>query len=189
MSEWTAETAEWYAEKYGEYATNRCTIDALDLAKDAVIVDVGCGTGAALRHAAARVSEGSLLGVDPVPRMIEIARERLVGHPAADRIELAVAPAHALPIADAVVDVALALDSFDHWRPRQREGLAEVRRILRPRGRFVIVKDAEVPSTAEDRRALLEGLAATGLRVASEATIEREGVRFTLTICVPAPSA
>ena len=43
MNEWTAETADWYAERYGEYATNRLAVDALELAADAMVVDVGCG--------------------------------------------------------------------------------------------------------------------------------------------------
>ena len=41
MSAWNTETAEWYAAKYGEYATNRLAADAVDVAPDAVIVDVG----------------------------------------------------------------------------------------------------------------------------------------------------
>lgn len=67
MSTWTAETAEWYAANYGEYPTNRRTIDSLEIADDAVVVDVGCGTAAALRHAATKVTRGRLIGVDPVP--------------------------------------------------------------------------------------------------------------------------
>jgi trans-aconitate methyltransferase len=74
MSEWNAETAQWYADKYGEYATNRLAVDALDVAPDAVIVDVGCGTGSALRWVAARAPGGELLGVDPVPQMLDIVR-------------------------------------------------------------------------------------------------------------------
>ena len=32
MSEWNAETPQWYADKYGEYATNRLGVEALELA-------------------------------------------------------------------------------------------------------------------------------------------------------------
>ncbi|MCB0059422.1 MAG: class I SAM-dependent methyltransferase, partial [Caldilineaceae bacterium] len=92
MSTWTSETAEWYARHYGEYATNRLAVDALTFPLDAVIVDVGCGTGAALRHAAGRVTSGSLIGVDPVPRMVEIARERTANHPRADGSSFGLAP-------------------------------------------------------------------------------------------------
>lgn len=74
MTEWNSETAEWYAKNYGEYPTNRIAIDALALEADSAIVDVGCGTGSALRHAASWVPKGDLIGIDPVPRMVELAR-------------------------------------------------------------------------------------------------------------------
>ena len=102
MTEWNSESADWYAANYGEYATNRLAVDELDLPVDAIIVDVGCGTGAALRHAAAKVTDGSLIGIDPVPRMIEIARDRLDGHQASARIEFRVGPAEDLPIEDEI---------------------------------------------------------------------------------------
>ena len=95
MDQWTRETAEWYAEKYGEYPTNQLAIEALTVAEDAVVVDVGCGTGSALRSAARKVTRGRLIGVDPVPRMLEIAQERLENHSAAGRIEFREAPARA----------------------------------------------------------------------------------------------
>jgi len=75
MNEWDAETAEWYAANYGDYATNRLAVEALDLEPDSLVVDVGCGTGSALRHASSTITQGSLIGVDPVPRMIELAQE------------------------------------------------------------------------------------------------------------------
>ncbi len=82
MTEWNTETAEWYAEKFGEYPTNRLAVDTLDLQPDATILDIGCGTGSALRHAAEKVIHGSLIGIDPVPRMMEIAKEKTHSHPA-----------------------------------------------------------------------------------------------------------
>lgn len=34
MSNWDTKTAEWYAEKYGEYATNKLGVGALKLPED-----------------------------------------------------------------------------------------------------------------------------------------------------------
>lgn len=169
MSEWTAETAEWYAEHYGEYATNRVAVDRLELAPDATVLDIGCGTGAALRHAAGRVTRGRLIGVDPVPRMLEIARERAEGV----AIEFHEGSAARLPVDDAQCDVVLALDSLDHWSD-VAVGLAEVRRVLAPGGRLVLVKDASVPATHPHR----EALEAAGFSVDNEAHVEAEGVAF-----------
>ena len=100
MSEWNDETAEWYANKYGEYATNRLAVDALDIHDRSVLVDVGCGAGAALRHAASRVTQGTLIWIDPVPRMIEIARERALSHPHGAGIEFRQGTAEELPVDD-----------------------------------------------------------------------------------------
>jgi len=179
MNEWDAETAEWYAANYGEYATNRLAVEALELEPDSLVVDVGCGTGSALRHAAATITQGRLIGVDPVPRMIELARERTASHPSAPRIEFRLGSAEDLPVDDAAADVVLAFDSFDHWQGRAR-GLREIRRILRSAGRFVVVKDASVPGAREARRAFVDALARAGFVVSREEQIEGDDVRFTL---------
>jgi SAM-dependent methyltransferase len=182
MSEWTSETAEWYAEKYGEYPTNRLAIDALTLASDAVVVDVGCGAGAALRHAAARVDSGRLIGIDPVPRMLEIARERSVGHPHGGRIEFLLGPASALPLDDGVADVVLAFDSFDHWGDREA-GLREVQRVLGRGGRFVVVKDGGLPGGAGARRRFVDRLARAGFEVVRTREIEEGEIGFVMWEC------
>ncbi len=183
MGEWNAETAEWYAKKYGEYATNRLAVDALEVSPDAVIVDVGCGTGAALRHVAPRVPDGTLIGVDPIPRMIEIAHERAASHPEGARIDFREGPAEKLPVDDASADVVFAFDSIDHWQDLER-GLAEIRRVLKHAGQLVVVKDGGVPSGAKARAAFLSQLEASGFDVTSEQALDGEDVSFTMWLCV-----
>lgn len=178
MATWDAKTAEWYAERYGEYATNRFAIDRIGLAPNDDVVDVGCGTGAALRHASRFVTTGRLVGVDAAPRMVEIARERLVGHSAASRIDLRVGSAEALPVEDDAFDVALAFDSFDHWDDPSA-GLAEVRRVTRPGGRLCVVKDGGVPTA----RAFEASATEAGFVVPKGKRIEASGVTFTLWVC------
>ena len=182
MSTWDAQTAEWYAHNYGDYPTNRLAVEALDLAVDATIVDVGCGTGSALRHAAAKVTQGTLIGVDPVPRMIEIAREQTATDLAADRIVFQQGTAETLPVGDTVADVVLAFDSFDHWTDPQL-GLAEVRRVLRSDGYLVIVKDGGLPGVTKARQAFRKALAEAGFTITSERTVAAAGVSFTMWQC------
>lgn len=184
MSEWTAETAEWYAEKYGEYATNRLAVDALDLARDSIVIDVGCGAGSALRHAALRVTESTLIGIDPVPRMVEIARERALSHPHDARLEFRQGSAEDLPVDDHVADFVFAFDSFDHWLDPPR-GLAEVRRILKSDGQLVVVKDGGVPDGGEARSALIDALGRAEFEIRSEQQIAGDDVSFVMWICSP----
>ena len=185
MSEWDTETSEWYAKEYGEYATNRFGVEALELAADSRIVDIGCGTGSALRHAAKQVTNGTLIGIDPVPRMVEIAQEQTVSHPAAERIKFIEGSAESLPIDDASADFVFAFDSFDHWQD-QSQGLKEARRVLDSDGRLVVVKDGELPNGTEARQAFVEVLVSEGFRVIREQTIEGEDVSFTMWICASA---
>lgn len=183
MAEWDSETAEWYAANYGEYATNRLAVDELDLPLDGVIVDVGCGTGSALRHAAARVTRGRLLGIDPVPRMIEIAREQLDLHPASARIEYRVGSAEDLPVEDGSADFLFAFDSIDHWQDIER-GLSEIRRVLRTDGQLVIVKDGGVPGAGEACRTLVGALERAGFVVDEQQEVAADDVTFSLWICI-----
>jgi len=183
MSTWTPEVAQSYAETYGEYPTNKLAVAELDLDPEAVVVDIGCGTGCALRHAAAQVTEGQLIGVDPIDEMLAYAQKRLEGHPAAARITFRKGPAHAVPVADASADVVLAFDSFDHWgEENQLAGLAEVRRILRPAGQFVVVKDGGVVELGSAQR-LPTCLNRAGFEVVEAREISAGEVAFAMWIC------
>lgn len=182
MSKWDTKAAEWYAEKYGEYATNRLGIEELKLESDFTIVDIGCGTGSALRHASEKVTRGSLIGIDPVPRMIEIAQEKTAGHLAANRVAFHQGSAEILPIGNASVDVVIAFDSYDHWQD-QPKGLQEVRRVLKLNGRFVVVKDGGLPNGDDAKKEFITGLIEAGFKVVKEKHINQDDVIFTQWRC------
>ncbi|SCE91556.1 class I SAM-dependent methyltransferase [Micromonospora mirobrigensis] len=104
----------------------------LRLVRDAgAVLDVGCGTGALLRRARELGHTGRLCGLDPAAAMLDRARVRtdvewvlgdLAGAPWWGEFDLVVMTGHAL-------QVLLTDDQV-------RAGLAAVRRILVPGGRF-----------------------------------------------------
>lgn len=94
-------------------------------------LDVGCGPGAALEHAARTGAE--VAGVDPSPSMAGKAAGRV---PDAD---VKVGSAEDIPFPDDSFTVAINVVSFHHWADRQA-GLIEIRRVLAPGGRLHIVE-------------------------------------------------
>jgi len=98
------------------------------------ILDVGCATGRLLVRLAA-AGAADLHGTDLAPGILEVARAKLAGLDA----ELQVADAEdALPWPDAAFD-AVTLTGVLHHFFRPRDALAEMRRVLRPGGRLLIV--------------------------------------------------
>ncbi|MEN3360057.1 MAG: hypothetical protein V7637_4039 [Mycobacteriales bacterium] len=103
------------------------------------VLDVGCGPGVAVRRVAAR-GPSSVTGVDPAAVMLRFGRALTRphrGHPTAVRYREGTA--EALPLPDGAATVVWSLATVHHWRDLDA-GLREVRRVLRPSGRFLAVE-------------------------------------------------
>ena len=114
--------------------------------------------------------------------MVEIARERAALHPEGGRIDFREGPAEQLPVEDSIADVVFAFDSFHHWEDRAK-GLSEIRRVMKPNGRFVIVKDGGIPGGDAAKGPFLLDLKSSGFEVTLEKSIEKDDVVFTMWIC------
>lgn len=101
-----------------------------------IVVDVGCGTGAAARYAAAALGPaGRVIGVDVNRGMIEVARSRPPAQGAP--IEWYQESAYQLPFPDQTADVVMCAQTLQFLTDRH-QALAEMRRILRPGGRLAV---------------------------------------------------
>ncbi len=127
-----AKLAPEYDSKWSFYveATTRETLARLNLGLTDRVLDVGCGTGALLR----RLSHPPALlsGIDPVPEMLAVARQRLP-----QEVDLREGWAERLPFADEQFDVVVSCNMFHHIQ-RPVDALREMRRVLRPGGRLVV---------------------------------------------------
>jgi trans-aconitate methyltransferase len=90
------------------------------------ILDLGCGDGQLTQKLVAAGAD--VAGVDASPQMVEAARARGIAAQAGRAEEL--------PFADAGFDAVFSNAAL-HWVRGQDEMMAEVRRVLRPGGRFV----------------------------------------------------
>lgn len=57
-----------------QYKMAHGIIDPLSLRGDETLIDVGCGDGRITAELAARLTRGQVIGVDPSPAMIALAR-------------------------------------------------------------------------------------------------------------------
>jgi ubiquinone/menaquinone biosynthesis C-methylase UbiE len=98
-------------------------------------LDVGCGTGYLLRRLAGSYPLArELVGVDPAPSMVKVAR----GSTSDQHLRFVPAVAEQLPFSDGSFDLVVSTTSFDHWSD-QAAGLRECARVLVPGGRLVLV--------------------------------------------------
>ena len=93
------------------------------------VLDVGTGTGAALRLAAERFPAAEVTGVDLAPAMLEEAR-RVLPDPVLARARLEAADAAALPFADRAFDLVLLQNAIPFP--------AELGRVTEPGGALVV---------------------------------------------------
>jgi ubiquinone/menaquinone biosynthesis C-methylase UbiE len=123
-----------YDKKWSFYvdATSRETLSRLSLNGTERLLDVGCGTGELLARLAAKYPGACLAGLDPVPAMLDMAREKLSGN-----VDLRVGWANELPWPDRSFDWVVSCNMF-HYITHPVDALREMERVLRPGGRIVI---------------------------------------------------
>jgi ubiquinone/menaquinone biosynthesis C-methylase UbiE len=112
----------------------RLVVDLASVSDADRVVDIGCGPGGAARVADQRGA--TVVGVDPAPMMLRLASAVTRGQ---SNITWSQGTAEALPLADGWATLAWSLRTVHHWKD-VTAGLAEVRRVLAPAGRFLVME-------------------------------------------------
>lgn len=126
------------------------TLEYLEFAPTAHILDVGCGTGSLTLLIAQRLQgAGEAVGLDAAPRMIEIARHKAQRRQLPARFLTGVA--EQLPFPEASFDLVVN-SMFTHHLDTElkKRAFAEMFRVLRPGGGLVTA-DVDRPTTLTGR--------------------------------------
>jgi ubiquinone/menaquinone biosynthesis C-methylase UbiE len=120
-----------------DVVAQRCAVlKALDLREGEKVLDIGSGPGLlALDMAAAVGPAGRVCGIDLSESMLAMSRKRCAGQP---WTEFQQGDATKLPAADDSFDAAVSTQVYEYVRDIPA-ALAELRRVLRPGGRAVIL--------------------------------------------------
>jgi len=112
----------------------------LKLESSQTVLDIGCGNGALLKEFAPKVQNG--YGVDLSESLLAFANKM---HESNGHISFHQIDSPKLPFEDHSIDVATSLLSFRYldWDPL----MAELKRVLKPNGRFLIIDMVAVPAS------------------------------------------
>ncbi len=100
------------------------------------VLDVGCGTGVFAGRIREAFPRAEVVGIDLVSGMLAKGKDRWRTH--ADAVFPVQADSERLPFARGTFDVVTCANSFHHY-PNQAGAVAEMRRVLRPGGRLMLI--------------------------------------------------
>ena len=155
------------------------------LPRRAATLDVGCGEGGHTVELAKRFGM-DVLGVDPVPWHVELARRELARQTAGlpglrGAVRFAPGSAQSLPVEDGAVDLIWCRDVLVHVQDLPR-AYAEFRRALKPGGRVLVYQmfatDLLEPREAERLLAVMGCVPASMVPENTEAAIVAAGLRI-----------
>ena len=112
-------------------------------ASDISVLDIGCGNGALLDSLSGRIERGA--GLDESQAILDKARHRNAKN---SNLEFRRIDSPSLPFEDSKFDIVISLMSFRYldWDPL----LTEVRRVLKPNGRLLVVDMVTDPVTLKE---------------------------------------
>jgi demethylmenaquinone methyltransferase/2-methoxy-6-polyprenyl-1,4-benzoquinol methylase len=116
------------------------------------VLDLATGTGDLAVDIARMTPGATVIGLDPSPGMLEIAREKMAKKGLADRVILVEGDARALPYADCEMDAVTIAFGIRNV-PDRALALREMARVVRPGGRIAILE------LSEGRRGLMGAMA------------------------------
>jgi len=123
--------------------------------KGEVVLDIGCGGGVDTLAAAIMVGPGGkAVGIDLLPEMLARARKNL-GETRLTNVSFREATAEDLPFPNESFDVVLSNGVFN-LIPDKARALAEVFRVLKPRGRLMIADQVLADQIQKDKKTMVD---------------------------------
>lgn len=134
----------------GHNALANWGLQYLSAAKDAQVLDCGCGGGANLTKLLEKCPEGKAWGVDYSAVSVEAAQKQNRKAIAAGRCTVQQASVAALPFAAEQFDLVTAFETVYFW-PDLPQSFREVGRVLKPGGTFFICNECSGDTEKDEK--------------------------------------
>ncbi|GAA1722422.1 hypothetical protein GCM10009809_17630 [Isoptericola hypogeus] len=141
------------------------TVERLDVAPDAAVLEIGCGAGVAAELVAARLRTGTILATDRSATAVANARRRLAPYVAGGRARVEQIAVEDADLPPGTYDAIFAINVNVFWTGTDPALVGRLLRALRPAGRLVLAYEPpspdRVPVIEARLRGALEGVGAT----------------------------
>ena len=107
---------------------------------DYVILDVGCGGGKTVSRLAQRAPLGKVFGIDYSSDMVAYSQKVNKKLIAENRVKIVSASVEKTGFPDNFFDLATAVETYYFW-PSLSDALREIRRVLKPNGKLLMVNE------------------------------------------------
>ena len=134
----------------GHAKVRRWGLSYVSVGPQATVLDIGCGGGGALRDMALLFPDSKLQGIDYSQDMVSLANrvnKRLIEK---GRAEIDHGTVSSLPFSDNTFDLVTAFEACYFW-PDLLHDLQEIRRVLKPGGKLLIVNEVYEDERFQDR--------------------------------------
>lgn len=120
------------------HALNDSAAALLSVQADDVVLEVGCGGGYLLGQLLARITRGTVAGIDASASMVAHCRARYLRQRRSGRLDVRCASVGAIPFETNHFDKVVSVNSLFYW-PSVEQGVAECGRVTRIGGALVLV--------------------------------------------------
>lgn len=129
--------ASWYDRRWQNYIDKTLTfcLQRSQISEDERVLDVACGTGELAKLILQQNSSQSITGIDLSTKMLQVAKQKCRAYP---NVEFQQATANKLPFLAASFDIVFCASAF-HYFDEPQVAMTEIRRVLKPKGRLIIL--------------------------------------------------
>lgn len=116
----------------------RWGLGGISLGSSSTALDIGCGGGEVIKLLATEMPGGKVYGIDHSLEMVNLSKRVNKSFIGSDRVEINHGSVASLPYTDNKFDIVTAFETIQFW-PNLNEDLREVKRVLKPLGKLLVV--------------------------------------------------
>lgn len=126
-----------YDSRWDNYITKSLSflVEWAEIPPEAAVLDVACGTGEFAKLLLAKNPQQSITGIDISQKMLGIAEDKLQAY---SNVNLYNTSVTSLPFADDSFDIVICASAF-HYFASPQEALFQMKRVLKPEGKLIIL--------------------------------------------------